>query len=95
MNTLEIERPTRQAARKPEHRPAPDREHGPATTVSLSLQALGVPARPVFLPPEPAGTAGQEGGRETLWDRLRLSWQDPWTRRDRLPPAPDPQGAGW
>ena len=87
MNTLEIDRPTRQAARKP--------EHGPGTTVALSLQTLGVPSRPVFLPPESGGTAGRAGGTETLWDRLRLSWQDPQTRLDRLPPALDPQGAGW
>ena len=95
MDILEIDRPTRQAERKPEHGPARGREHRAATTVSLSLQTLGVPSRPVFLPPEPEGTAERGGGTETLWDRLRLSWQDPQTRRDRLPPALDPQGAGW
>ncbi len=86
MDTLEIDRPTRQAVRKP--------EDVPATAVSLSLQALGVPSQPVFLLPETGGDAGRAGGTETLWDRLRLSWQDPQTQRD-LAPAHPPRAAGW
>ena len=90
-----MDRPTRQAAREPDHRPAHEEDHVPDTTVPLSLQALGVPSGPVFLPPEPLGTAGRARDSETLWDRLRLSWQDPQTTQDRLPPAPGPHGAGW
>ena len=101
MDVLEIDRPTRQMSRKPAHDPEPAWNpatgrapgHADAGTVSLSLQVLGVPSRPDFLTPAPGGAAGRVGDTETLWDRLRLSWQDRQTRRD-LAPA-HPPSPGW
>ena len=101
MDVLEIDRPTREMSRKPEYDPEPAQNtapgralgHADAGTVSLRLQVLGVPSRPEFLTPTPGGTAGRVGDAETLWDRLRLSWQDRQTQRD-LAPAHSPS-RGW
>ena len=101
VDVLEIDRPTRQMSRKPEYDPDPARNtapgrapgHADAGTVSLSLQVLGVPSRPEFLTPAPGDTTARVGETETLWDRLRLSWQDRQTQRD-LAPA-HPHSPGW